>query len=413
MKVLLINKYFYVRGGSETYYFALADMLQKAGHEVIFFSMEHEKNRPCAQSKYFVRNMEFDGEISIIEKIRLGFKMVYSFEAKKKLTKMIQDEKPDIIHINLFHRILTASIVDVAKKFHIPVVFTVHDVNCICPNHTMLDHGTVCEACLKGQYINCIKKTCLKDSKIKCLMAVIESTFNKVSGLYGKIDLFITPSEFFRQKFLESGIIKSPIICMRNFLPADKVTEGSAKNAGYYLFFGRLSPEKGVFTMLKAIASVEGTRLEIAGTGPAEEEMKAFVQKNGLEDRVIFKGFMAGESLKEEVRNAKCVILPSEWYENAPYTVVESMTMGKPVIAAGIGGLPEIVLDGQTGYVSKAFCPESLGDCIRKMEALDDASYKKMSDNAIRYADEWFNADKYLEDLLKQYEALLHAKEVK
>lgn len=179
-----------MHGGSETYFFGLAELLQNAGHEVIFFSMQDEKNLPCAQSEYFVSNVDFNGDISVRDKIAAAFRMVYSFEAKKKFSALIEKEKPDIIHINLFHRVLTASIVDAAKKYDIPVVFTMHDLNCICPNHVMLDHGEICEDCLHGNYLNCIKRVCFKDSRAKCMMAALESEFNKRSGLYNKIDLF-------------------------------------------------------------------------------------------------------------------------------------------------------------------------------------------------------------------------------
>ena len=181
MKILLVNKYHYVRGGSETYYFGLAQLLQEAGHKVIFFSMQDEKNRPCEQSEYFVSNVEFNGNLSVMQKVKAAMRMVYSLEAKKKISALLEKEKPDIIHIKLFHRVMTASIVDVAKKYRIPVVFTMHDLNCICPNHTMLDHGKICEACLHGNYLNCVKRVGFKNSRAKCMMAAIESEFNKIS----------------------------------------------------------------------------------------------------------------------------------------------------------------------------------------------------------------------------------------
>lgn len=221
MKILLVNKYFNMHGGSETYFFGLADLLRQAGHEVIFFAMQDEKNLPCEQSAYFVSNVEFNGELTAAQKLKAAFRMVYSFEAKKKISALIEKEKPDIIHINLFHRVLTASIVDAAKKHGIPVVLTMHDLNCVCPNHVMLDHGKICEACLHGNYWNCVKRVCFKDSRAKCLMAAIESDFNKRSGLYRKIDLFITPSECYKNKLEASGLTKSPIVHMKNFLPAD------------------------------------------------------------------------------------------------------------------------------------------------------------------------------------------------
>lgn len=406
MKVLLVNKYHYVRGGSETYYFGLAELLRNAGHEVIFFAMEDERNVPCEQSKYFVSNVEFNGNLSVKQKVSAALRMVYSLEAKKKFDKLLTAEKPDVIHINLFHRVLTASIVDVAKKHRIPVVFTMHDLNCICPNHTMLDHGKICKVCLSGNYLNCVKRVCFKDSRLKCLMAAIESEFNKRSGLYNKIDCFITPSEFYRGILLESGLTKSKVICMRNFLQKGSV-QPKGNHQGYYLYFGRLSEEKGVMTLLKAIERVPGVLLKIAGTGPLEQELKSYVGEKQLQDRVLFTGFLSGQQLVDVVSGAKCVVLPSEWYENGPYAIMEAMAAGKPVIVSDLGGLPEIVSDGETGYVFEAFKPDGLAACINKVETLDLQEYEAMSAVSTARAKELFAADSYVERLISVYRELI------
>ena len=150
MKILLVNKYHYVKGGSETYYFGLADLLTKLGHEVIYFAMADENNFPCEQEKFFVSNVDFNGKISKIQKVKAGFRVLYSFEAQKNIATLIEQEKPDVVHINLVHRHITLSIIRTIKKYNIPIVYTVHDLNCVCPNHEMLVNGKVCELCLKG-----------------------------------------------------------------------------------------------------------------------------------------------------------------------------------------------------------------------------------------------------------------------
>lgn len=410
MKILLVNKYHYVRGGSETYYFGLAQLLQEAGHKVIFFSMQDEKNRPCEQSEYFVSNVEFNGNLSVMQKVKAAMRMVYSLEAKKKISALLEKEKPDIIHINLFHRVMTASIVDVAKKYRIPVVFTMHDLNCICPNHTMLDHGKICEACLHGNYLNCVKRVCFKNSRAKCMMAAIESEFNKISGLYNKIDLFITPSEFYKNKMLESGLTKSKVICLRNFLPEKISISYKQEKESYYLYFGRLSEEKGVMTLLKAVQRVPNVRLEIAGTGPIEGTLQDYVHKMQLQKRVRFNGFLSGRALRDIVAGAKCIVLPSEWYENGPYSIMEAMAVGKPVIVSDEGGLPEIVENEKSGFVCQSFDTESLTNCIRKMEELEDRQYNQMSKYAATQATEMFDAEQYLKNLISEYKKLLTTK---
>ena len=406
MKVLLVNKYHYVRGGSETYYFGLAELLRKAGHEVIFFAMQDKKNIPCEQSEYFVSNVDFNGELSIREKVNAAVRMIYSLEAKKKISALIEKEAPDIIHINLFHRVLTASIVDAAKKYHIPVVLTMHDLNCFCPNHTMLDHGKICEACLHGNYLNCVKRVCFKDSRAKCLMAALESEYNKLSGLYNKIDLYITPSEFYRKKMIESGLTRNKVLCLRNFLLKNMFETEKSVGGSYYLYFGRLSEEKGVMTLLKAVQNAPKVRLEIAGTGPMEQVLQDYVRNENMDDRVHFNGFLSGKALSDIVAGAKCIVLPSEWYENGPYSIMEAMAAGKPVIVSGEGGLPEIVQDGENGYICEAYKPKSLAECLRKIERLDERQYEQMCSNASAKATQMFCAEKYLSNLLAEYQRL-------
>ena len=230
---------------------------------------------------------------------------------RKKISALIEKEKPDIIHINLFHRVLTASIVDAAKKHGIPVVLTMHDLNCVCPNHVMLDHGKICEACLRGNYWNCVKRVCFKDSRAKCLMAAIESDFNKRSGLYRKIDLFITPSECYKNKLEASGLTKSPIVHMKNFLPADTKYAVQGKRGDYVLYYGRLSAEKGILTLVRTMEKLENVPLIIVGTGPEEDAIRAEIEAHHLNQRVTMVGFQSGENLWQYVRNCACVVVPS------------------------------------------------------------------------------------------------------
>ena len=278
MKILLVNKYHYVKGGSETYYFGLADLLTKLGHEVIYFSMADINNKPCEQEKYFVSNVDFNSNISTLQKVKAGFRVLYSFEAKKNISALIEQEHPDIVHINLVHRHITLSIVRAIKKYNIPIVFTIHDLNCICPNHEMLVNGHVCEKCLHGRYSNCIKNKCVKGSTAKSTLAAIEATNYKRMKIYDDIDLYITPSYFYKKKLEESGIIHSEIIHIKNFLPTDTVYSDNNPDNGYLLYFGRISEEKGVLTLVKAVEKLENNiPLIILGTGPIEDEIKEYI----------------------------------------------------------------------------------------------------------------------------------------
>jgi len=407
MKILLVNKYHYIRGGSETYYFGLAELLKDAGHEVIFFAMDDEKNISCEQSKYFVSNVDFNGDLSFKQKIRVALRMVYSFEAKKKMCQLIEAENPDIIHINLFHRVLTASIVDAAKKYHIPVVFTIHDLNCMCPNHTMLDHGEICEACLYGNYWNCVKRVCFKESKLKCFMAALENWYNRVSGLYNKINLYISPSKFYRQLFIKSGLTTKEIVHMVNFLPKGTKYAVSGQRKDYILYYGRLSYEKGILTLVKAMQQVSA-KLIIVGTGSEEQVIKDLINKMNLSDKVCMVGFQKGENLWKYVRESICVVVPSEWYEASGYTACEPQALGKPVVVTDIGGLVENVINGETGYVCESKNEKALAEAINKIVNMDDDIYAKMCQSCVANAKTLFQAEAYVDEIIKQYKILIN-----
>lgn len=403
MKVLLVNKFHNVKGGSETYYFGLGELLKKAGCEVIYFSMQDEKNKPCEQEKYFVDNVDFNAPMGKLAMIKSAAKMLYSFEAKKKFEQLIVDEKPDIIHLNIFQSQLTGSIVDAAYKHHIPIVYTAHDLKSVCPNYQMMSHGEICEKCVSGNYLNCFKTGCMKDSKSKSLLAAMEAYVYKIRKTYQKIDLIITPSEFYKKKIEEANVAKCPIVHMANFLPEG--TEYTVSPTGdYFLYFGRLSREKGILTLVKAYAKAKVEKpLYIVGTGPVKEQIEELIKEQGLEDKVKLLGFKSGEELKSIVKNSLCVCLPSEWYENGPYSIMEAMAVGKPAIVSNMGGLPEMVENGVTGYVVPAFDIDKLSEAIGKMFALSNDELAEMGKKSLEKAKKQFDKDTYVDRLQVLY----------
>ncbi|MBR5535123.1 MAG: glycosyltransferase family 4 protein [Clostridia bacterium] len=407
MKILLVNKFHNIHGGSETYYFSLGEMLGKAGCDVIYFSMKDEENEPCATEEYFVENVDFNARMSVGKTLKTAIKLLYSFEAKEKFEKLIRDERPDIIHLNLFQSQLTGSVVDAAKKYNIPIVHTAHDLKSICPNYKMLNNGKICERCIRGNYTNCFKSGCMKNSKRKSLLATLEAYVYKLIGTYRKLDVIITPSEFYKRKILDANVTDCEIIHMKNFLPSG--TEYKLSNAGdYLLFFGRLSEEKGIISLLEAYKKADVDKpLYIVGKGPMEEEIREYIDKNTLADKVFLTGFKKKNELKKIIEASICVCLISEWYENCPCSVMEAMAMGKPVIANDIGGLSEIVKDGETGFVVPAFDTDKLSSAIERMCNLTKEDLLEMSKNALLYAKENFDDKKYLEKLLGIYRSLV------
>lgn len=401
MKVLLVNKFHYMKGGSERYYFTLAETFQKLGHEVIFFAMQDEKNLPCAQEKYFVSNASVKGGVK--SKLNMVLHIAYSKEAYTKMKALLQAEKPDLVIFNLVHKQLTLSIIDAIKEYdsRLPIVWTMHDLIAVCPSYTMLDgSGRICEKCLHGNFSHCVKNRCIKGSGLMSMLSRYEADYIRKKHWYDKVDLYICPSEFYRAKLCEANFTKSKIVCLRNPLPPETKYGLSEGAGGYVLYFGRLSAEKGVKTLIDA-AIKANVRLVILGTGPMEEELRLYAKD---QKRVEFKGFQAGEALQNYIKNARCVVLPSEWYENGPYSAMEAMAQGKPLLVSDKGGLPELVEDGVNGYIFHS--KEELGECLMQLITLDERVYRKMCESSLERAKALFDPQKYVEKLLEYYQEI-------
>lgn len=401
MKVLLVNKFHYRKGGSETYYFTLADALKSKGHEVVFFAMQDpEKNLPCEQEKYFVSNSSVNGGIK--SKLNMILHLTYSKEAYRNMKRLLHDEKPDLVILNLVHKQITLSILDAIKEYdpNLPVFWTMHDLIAVCPSYSMRDgRGNICEKCIQGNFQPCVDNRCIKGSRLMSMLSKYEAEYIRKKKWYDQIDLYICPSEFYRKKLTEGTFTKSPIITLRNPLPLNVTYECSTANEGYILYFGRLSPEKGVKTLIEA-AKKCGCHLVILGTGPQEEDLKACA-KDCV--NIEFKGFQTGEALTNYIKNSRCVVLPSEWYENGPYSAMEAMALGKPLIVSSNGGLPELVDDGVNGYVYRQGA-DALAACIEKMLHLSGDAYLEMAHSSLEKAKSMFDAHKYVAEIENWYQ---------
>lgn len=401
MKFLLVNKFHYKKGGAETYYFTLANGLIEKGHNVVFFSMKHINNEHCEQEKYFVSNKEYNKKTSILKKIKSYTSFVYSKEAYMKISELLDNEKPDIVILNNFHRQLTSSIVDAIYERKIKIIWVIHDLIALCPNYTMLDgDGKVCEDCCNGNYIGCLKKKCVKKSFFKSLLAVKEAKYNKKHNTYSKINLFITPSKFYKEKLVAYGFDASKIKYMRNpFSYSKSSVVDSLASDNYILYFGRLSYEKGLITLINSVAGTK-YNLKIVGTGIIEDDLKKYVLENNIAN-VEFFGYKAGEELENIIVKSKCVVLPSEWYENGPYSALEAMNLGVPLIVSNLGGLPELVKNGENGYIFEHSDVQSLKKAIDNIFSLDNETYLKMKMATLKFARENFSLTNYIDRLME------------
>lgn len=402
MKVLLVNKFHYKKGGSETYYFTLADALKTCGHEVVYFAMkDKEKNIPCEQEQYFVSNASVKGGIKA--KLNMVMHIAYSRESYLKMKTLLTDAKPDVVILNLVHKQITLSIIDAIKEYdsNLPIFWTMHDLITICPSYTMLDgKNQICEQCLEGSFRPCVKNKCIKNSKLMSFLAEYEANYIRKKKWYDKIDLFICPSDFYRMKLQQAEFTTSKIVTMRNPLPLDTKYELCKEHDKYILYFGRLVKEKGVRTLIDA-SQIAKCHLIILGTGPMEAELKQYAKE--LEN-VEFKGFKTGIELEQYIKKCLCVVIPSEWYENGPYSAMEAMAWGKPLIVSDNGGLPELVDNGINGYVYAAEeGANALAKSINDILSAEDAMYAGMCECSLKKAKELFEWEKYVEKIEEYY----------
>lgn len=375
MKILMVNKFFYIKGGSETYYFALKRKLEEEGHQVIDFSMKDEKNFESPYSDFFVNNVDYSGNSSLSAKLKMACNIIYSQEAKEKFESLVLKEKPDIVHLHIFQHQISPSILDVCKKYNIPTVYTAHDLKMICLNYKMMHHGRICEDCRDGHIYHCAFNKCVKDSFSKSCINTIEGYLHKWRKSYDAIDYIITPSDFYRQKFIEFGVIPERVVHIPNFLDREKPSVNKRDdNKRYFLYFGRLSEEKGILTLINAMEGIDSD-LYIVGSGPLRSEIESYISQQKLSN-IKLMGFKSGQELIDIVGNAEAVVLPSEWYENGPYSAIEALQVGRPIIGAKIGGIPELV--NNNGYLFKMGNNESLVDALESFECLSKNDYENL-----------------------------------
>lgn len=352
MKILMVNKFLYPNGGSETYLFETGRQLQKMGHEVQYFGMEHEGRIVGNRVESYTSGMDFhSGKLA---KLTYPFRIIYSTEARRKIRRVLDDFQPDVVHLNNFNFQLTPSVLMEIEKYRkqtghaVRVLYTAHDYQLICPNHMMRIPGTGenCECCLERGFWQCAVHRCIHNSRIRSILGSMEGDLYHRLGTYRHLDCLICPSRFMKEKLDHNPLFRGKTIAMHNFVgsteEAARVPGRKTEKKEYVLYFGRFAQEKGIRTLLNACRTLPEIPFIFAGSGPLEAEV------NGVEN-VENMGFQTGDALKQLIAEAAFSIYPSEWYENCPFSVMESISYGTPVIGADIGGIPELVVQGRTG----------------------------------------------------------------
>lgn len=364
MKIIIVNYRYFISGGPERYLFNVIELLEKKGHEVIPFSVQHQLNFPCEFEKYFISplgkgDVTYFAESSkknIREILTFFSRMFYSFEARRKFKKLIGDTNPDIVYVLHYQNKLSPSFIDVAKKHKLPVVQRISDYGHICANQLFYNYRlkTVCELCLKGSKTNAIKYRCVYNSILYSLIKSLALKFHEILGVTKKINAFIVPSKFTISKYVTYGIPESKLIHIPSFYPSADVNEENRKlkikYGDFALFIGRIEEEKGVMTLVKAFENTN-MPLKIIGDSANGFDLKVKEYLTGKEHRIEFLGKLSFEKVKEFLSECAFTICPSECYDNFPNSVIESFAFNKPVVSTNLGSLKEMVTHNVTGLL--------------------------------------------------------------
>ncbi len=412
MKILQINNCHYRRGGADVVYLNTGALLEKKGHQVIYFSQKSKNNYETDSSEYFIEGIDFFDK-SLVNRALSTPRFFYSTEAKNKLDKLLVNEKPDIAHIHLYKGTLTPSILKSLRSFNIPIILTLHDFGLLCPHNLFLDgKNKICERCVGGSTLNCIIHKCNHNNIILSTISAMEFNFNKYFFSFEKyFSKIITVSNFAYLKHVKAfPECTSTFTHLYNFYKASDQSITLNEKGNYFLYYGRLSSEKGLDVLLDAWCNIDlNIKLKIAGTGSDMEGLLKIKENLGLKN-VDFIGHIEGQKLIELIHNSAFIIVPSVLFENNPLTVIEAYSQGKPVIASNVGGLPEIVPDGKTGFLFEMGNAGALSEAIIKANKLSNDEYELFSQNARNFAEEKFNEDVHYKKLMEIYQEAVYSK---
>jgi glycosyltransferase involved in cell wall biosynthesis len=400
MKVLLTNKFFYMRGGSEAVFFDTADLLQKKGHNVAFFSMLNTRNMDTPYGEFFVPEVVFGKSLPLRKKIGAAAKVLYSREAKRNVERLIEREKPDIVHLhNIYHQI-SPSILHCFRKYSLPVVMTLHDYKMICPTYNLLLKGKICERCSKGRYYRCVGVKCRDGSLPASLVGAFEMYLHhKILHIYDLVDVFISPSRFLQGKLKEMGF-RREVDYLPNFLNLEAFRVSDTTPEEVITYFGRLSQEKGLETLVDAARGLS-VKFRVIGEGPLSERLREKARNMGV-GNLAFHPHLPPERLREEVRKSLFTVIPSVYYDNSPMAVLESFALGKPVVGARIGGIPELIVDDETGLTFEPGNAQELrAKMLRLLQNLPKIA--EMGNRARLLVEQKFSPESHYEGLMSLY----------
>ena len=419
MRLLLGHKFYFRGGGTSTYLFSLMDYLRENGHVPIPFSVLYDQNEPSEYSSYFVSapvdastSHLKDMTITPLGALKLLGRATYSTEARTKARRLIRDTKPDLAYLHNLYNYMSPSPIDECRKQGLPVVMRIPDFYLVCAELHLLRDGQVCRECVGHSPLRALKYKCLKGSLAVTAARAASMCVHNALGVYRKADLYITPSAFMRGVLIEAGYPEDRIIHLPSFYSGNVADDAGVDEDDYILYFGRISTEKGLDTLLHAFAIANpDVRLVLAGSDVdgLTARLQALAEELRIADRVEFVGFKGREELDELVRRCLFTVIPSRWYDNCPMSVLESFAHGKPVIGSDIGGIPEQVTP-DCGLLFPPNDADALASCLQRLLA-DPGMRASMGRAAQQRLRDVYSAAQHCERLLSIFEGLINGED--
>jgi glycosyltransferase involved in cell wall biosynthesis len=412
LKIILVNYRYFVSGGPERYLFNIKELLEKNGHVVVPFSIKNQYNLPSEYEQYFIEPVSKGNEVyfrdynkfNLMTSVRGILRMFYSFEAKKKLNKLIKAIRPDLIYVLHYQNKISASIFDAAKKNKVPVVHRISDFGLICSNALFYRPGQkdICERCLTGSKINAVIYKCVHDSYTYSFIKATSLKFQQILGVTKKIQFFVVPSKFTLEKLKIFGLPHSKLVHIPSFFNfQSKIEKTEITYQSFALYIGRIEPEKGLLTLIKAFEGTE-FNLKIIGFSSTgfDDELKRHL--NGKDHKIEFLGKKSFDEIQDYLCKCAFTIVPSEWYDNFPNTILESFAFKKCVIATNTGSLRELVIDNDTGLLFKIKQPSDLREKIAYLFN-DRDTCQKLGQNAFIKLSNEYSDEKHYNSLMNLF----------
>jgi glycosyltransferase involved in cell wall biosynthesis len=408
MKILFCNKYNFPFSGTEVYLFQLMELLRSRGHEVALFSMADSRGEATPYDHHFVPHVEFKAPTGSWSRTKHAAHAIYSTEARRRMRAMIRDFRPDVAHVrNIYHH-LSPSILWELKAQGVPVLYHINDFKLLCPSYNLVSQGEACEGCKGGAFWHALGTQCYPGLGARMTLAT-EAYTHRWLGTYRKcVDLFLAPSQFVRDKFVEHGWDGAKFEVMPHFQELPKGLGRDGNKDGPILYVGRLSAEKGVDDLVRAMEQVPDLRLVIAGDGPQKNDLQKLAGDLRLSN-VELVGQVSSAERDLLIARSRFTVMPSHAYETLGKTILESYALGRAVIASDTGSRRELVHQGETGLLYQCGNVSELAQSIRLFASSPELA-ERMGRAGYELVREKYSPGSHYQKLMELYEGLVAGK---